>query len=179
MKKDHKNKFKTPEGYFENFNERLFERLDKEGREVSGVIPKSDGFTVPDGYFDNLDIKVLDVVQKPNTKVIALKSYRKFYYAAASMAAVFALVFFLNNTQKETIQFEDLAGNEIDAYFDINEIGLSSYELAELIEIKASDLEPLNDDPIEDEAIFEYLNENVDAIEDLNLDYDDYEEIEY
>jgi len=39
MKKNHKDKFKTPEGYFESFNERLMDKIVKE----ESIIPSSDG----------------------------------------------------------------------------------------------------------------------------------------
>ena len=50
MKEKPKRTFKTPEGYFENFNERLLDRMAKE----ESIIPKEDGFTVPEGYFEKL-----------------------------------------------------------------------------------------------------------------------------
>ena len=52
MKEEQKNKFKTPEGYFESFNERLMARMAVEEAQKSDLIPKTDGFVVPDGYFD-------------------------------------------------------------------------------------------------------------------------------
>jgi hypothetical protein len=45
--------FKTPKGYFENFEESLFLNIDDEN------IPKNTGFSVPDNYFEEFDKKVL------------------------------------------------------------------------------------------------------------------------
>ena len=47
--------FKTPKGYFENFEERLFSNIDDEN------IPKNTGFSVPDNYFKEFDEKVLPI----------------------------------------------------------------------------------------------------------------------
>ena len=47
--------FKTPKGYFENFEERLFCNIDDEN------IPKNTGFSVPDNYFKKFDEKVLPI----------------------------------------------------------------------------------------------------------------------
>ncbi len=47
--------FKTPKGYFENFEETLFHNIDNEN------IPKKSGFSVPDNYFEEFDDKVIPV----------------------------------------------------------------------------------------------------------------------
>ena len=47
--------FKTPKGYFENFEESLFSNIDDEN------IPKNTGFSVPDNYFKEFDEKVLPI----------------------------------------------------------------------------------------------------------------------
>jgi len=174
MKKNHKNKFKTPEGYFENFNDRLMARLHEDT--TDSVIPKNDGFGVPEGYFEDFTVKLSADIDGKETKVIALRSYRKYLFAAAFIAALFVLVFILDLGETDEVDFDTLANTEIDAYFDANDIELSSYELAELIEINTETLDPLGAWPIEDASLLDYLDENVDTYEELNLDYD---EIDY
>ncbi|NNM17715.1 MAG: hypothetical protein HKP24_04015, partial [Croceitalea sp.] len=68
MKESHKNKFKTPEGYFENFNERLMKKISKE----DSMIPQNDGFKMPYGYFNGLDKKILENLPAKGSKVILL-----------------------------------------------------------------------------------------------------------
>ncbi|WP_431130530.1 hypothetical protein [Flagellimonas flava] len=47
MGKDKKNKFKTPVGYFDNFHDRLMDRIQQEDSLAeNSIIPKSDGFAV-------------------------------------------------------------------------------------------------------------------------------------
>ena len=45
--------FKTPKGYFENFDTSLFSAIDEEN------IPKQTGFSVPDNYFKEFDVNLL------------------------------------------------------------------------------------------------------------------------
>ncbi|GMN09219.1 hypothetical protein MTsPCn9_03250 [Croceitalea sp. MTPC9] len=170
MKKNHKNPHKTPEGYFESFNERLMDKIAKE----ESIIPKSDGFSVPDTYFETFNERV---AHKVEPKVVQLYSYRKYYYAAASVAAIALLAFFFNQSTQPEFGFDDLATTEIDAYFENNEMGLTSYELAEVVNIEnvaILDITETEND-IEKEMILEYLDENVDELEDLNLDYEEFE----
>ncbi|MFD2586933.1 hypothetical protein ACFSQJ_08325 [Croceitalea marina] len=171
MKKNHKNPHKTPEGYFNSFNERLMDKIAKE----ESNIPKNDGFSVPEAYFDTFNSTVSDKV-KP--KVVQLHSYRKYYYAVASVAAIVLMVVFFNqNSNQAKFDFEDLASNEIDAYFDKTDLEFSSYELAEVINLDNVSLLDITDanNTEEGDLILDYLNETTDEIEDLNLDYDEFE----
>ncbi|THV59626.1 hypothetical protein EZV76_08650 [Flagellimonas alvinocaridis] len=174
MKKDKKNSFNTPEGYFENFNERLMGRIEKEVHSES-IIPKSDGFSIPENYFDEITPKIMSKTTGEGGKVIQLKSYRTFYYGAAAVAAVFVLVFGLNWKSTTTVAFDDLANAEIDAYFESNELDINTYELAELISLDNVELNDVLEQDLDAENILEYLDETVDDIDELNLDYSDYE----
>ena len=174
MKKNHKNKFKTPEGYFENFNERLFARIEAEENEPNtDFLPKSDGFEVPDGYFDDVSDKILSKVTTNEPKVIRFKPWRTLYYAAASIAAIFVLALFVFQKSESEIGFEDLVSTDIDSYFEQNEIGLSSYEIAEVMDIETISLSDIMEQDLAEDEILDYLDENVDELEDLNLDYDE------
>ncbi len=170
MKENHKNKFKTPEGYFDTFHERLMDKInEEETAQETSLIPKSDGFGVPDKYFDTFK------VEPEQVKVVQLKSYKKFYYAAASIAALFILFFGLTWKADAPITFEDLANAELDAYFESTELNMSTYEIAEVMSLSNLEINEVFDNTLEDENILEYLDENVEDIEDLNLDYNDYE----
>jgi hypothetical protein len=174
MKKDKTNNFNTPEGYFESFHDRLMDRINEEEGIKESIIPKSDGFSVPQRYFDEVTEKVLANTVKGKGKVIPFIPYRKFYYAAA-IAAVFLLIFGLNWNSETSISFEDLANTEIDDYFESTEIDISTYELAELVPLESLELNDILENDIEAENILEYLDETVEDIEDLNLDYSNYE----
>ncbi len=173
MKKNHDNKFKTPEGYFESFNERLMARLADEEASQSSSIPKNDGFAVPDGYFENVYSSVQKRMDGKGTKVIALKSYRAFYYAAAAIAALFVLSLAWNWSNPTQLGFEDLASTDITAYLENNDLGLSSYEIAEIVDLEEVTILDIVENQLEEDVILDYLDENVEEIEDLNLEYDE------
>lgn len=176
MKKNQKHKFKTPEGYFDNFNGRLMRRLEEEEvDDQSEIIPKTDGFAVPKGYFETLNSDLFSRLSDSRTKVVTLKSYKTFYYAAAAVAVLFVLVFAWNNDQPK-VDFNDLANAEITAYFEDEDFGLSSYEIAEVLPLEDLSLIDVAEVPLEDENILEYLDETVEDFEELNLDYDELEE---
>lgn len=168
MKKNHDNKFKTPEGYFETFNERLMDKIAKE----ETVIPKTDGFTVPQGYFDTVHEKVIHRRDVHTPKVIALRPYRKFYYAAASVAALLVVALFFNQNKEDTIQFDDLASAEINAYFETTEIGLTPYEIVEVVALEENELTALRAESFEEDELIEYLDTNMDTFEELDLEYE-------
>ncbi|GLU44360.1 hypothetical protein [Allomuricauda sp. NBRC 101325] len=174
MKKDSKNKFNAPEGYFENFNERLMDRINYEEMAASGsLIPKSDGFRVPHDYFNEVTPTILSKISEENPKVIQLKSYRRFYYGAAAVAAIFVLIFSLFQSKTTSpISFDDLANAELDAYFESADLNMTSYEIAQLAAFDETELNDLLYTNLEDDMIIDYLNNNVDdfELEELNLD---------
>ena len=168
------NGFKTPEGYFDNLNERLMEKLSEE----DSIIPKQDGFGLPQGYFDGLSEKIISQVKQKESKVIRLNtpdSYRarKYYFAAASVAAVVLLIFGLNRGSSEEMTFDDLASADIEDYFESNELGLSSYEIAEVIPVDELEINDILENQLDEDNVIEYLNDNIDDFEELNLDSDE------
>jgi len=168
MKKNHKNKFKTPEGYFDSFNDRLLDKIAKE----TSPIPKSDGFGVPEGYFNTVYQNVSDSISKEEPRVINLKSFKTYFYAVASIAAILLLVFYINVGPKQQLQFDDLASNEIVSYFEDTEIGLSSYEIAQTVVFNTEELDAIEDTTLADELILEYIEDTTDSYDELNLDYE-------
>lgn len=167
MKKNHKDKFKTPEGYFDSFNEKLMERIVEE---TSGI-PKSDGFAVPEGYFDTLYPRVSKRIDSA-PKVIALHPYKKYLYVAASIAAGVVLYFGVKGTKEPQLQFDDLANSEIASYFEDTDIGLSSYEIAQVVEFDTEELDAIENVSLEDELILDYIEDTTDSYDELNLDYE-------
>lgn len=175
MGENKENNFKVPKGYFDNFHERLMDKIHKEERsEAVSPIPKSDGFVAPKGYFNNFNQKVLIRKGKKETRIISLKSHRRFYHVAAAVAAIFLLIFGLNWKMDAPIAFEDLAHTEIDAYFDTTELDLNTYEIVEAVFLDGLELNDVLENQLNEENILEYLDENVEDTEDLNLNYNDY-----
>lgn len=161
--------FKTPEGYFESFSEKLKDKLSQ----GEPVLPKEDGFTVPKDYFETLNQKIKNKVSEKETKVVQLHSYRKYYYAAASIVAIIVLVFGVNWNTTNSLTFEDLASSDIESYFENNEVGLSSYEIAEVLPVDELEINDILENQLNEDNIIEYLNENIEDFEELNLDNDE------
>ena len=176
MEENKKNKFKTPEGYFDSFHDRLMDKIHEEDNiKSTSLIPKSDGFTIPDGYFEGLPQSVFKKLKTKDTKVIQFNGSRKIYYRITAVAAVLILFFGLiwNNESKLTI--DDLASTEITDYFESTDYALSTYEIVEVLDLQELELNDVLETNLEDENILEYLDENVDDLEDLNLDYENYD----
>ena len=172
-KNDNTNPFKTPEGYFDSFQNIL---MDKLSNEESGLLDflenKNDGFKVPVGYFDGLQ-KNIDNRLDDKVKVIPIKTFRDHYMAIASIAAVALVVlgFFWNTSDQ--INFADLADSDIETYFENNDFGLSSYEIAEEISLDQMVMGDFLETRFSDEHIVDYINENIDNINELNLEEDE------
>lgn len=174
-KNNNKNSFKTPEGYFEGFTDKLLDKMSNlESHQEDSVLPKNDGFTIPDGYFEGLNKKIQEKLTDTPPKVIPLRSYRKYYYlAAASVAAILLLTIGLQFNQGQNLTFEELAESEIENYFEFNELGLTTYEIAEVIPVDELEISDILTNQFKDENIIDYLDDHVDDIEELNLtDYD-------
>ncbi|MEK6155605.1 hypothetical protein WIW50_20265 [Flavobacteriaceae bacterium 3-367] len=171
MKKSNKKEpFKTPDGYFEGFADRLSDRLSEEGP----ALPKKEGFKVPEGYFEGLDAKLAEKVNPSETKVVQLRSYRKYYYIAASVAAIAVLVFTLQPKSPQGVGWDDLANSDIEAYFEDNEFDMTSAELADVLLLDQLELNDVLEDQLNEESIIEYLDDHIDDLEDLNLIEDAY-----
>ncbi len=173
MKENQKNKFKTPEGYFERFNERLMDRIAKDSDHR--IIPESDGFAVPEGYFEGLPPKIASRLKNNGAKVVQLNRHKRFFYAAAAVAAIIALALAVNIDRSTEIEFNDLASSDITDYFENTDFNLTTNEIAELLPIEDIALSDITEVPLEEENILEYLDENIEDIDELNLDYNELE----
>ena len=136
-------------------------------------VPKEDGFTVPEGYFDSVHKNVLEKIGVKEPKIVQLHPYKKYYFAAASIAAiVFVFLGFNLNTTTEAT-WNDLAHTEIESYFETNEFGLTSYEIAEELPVDELEISDILNSQFNEDNLIEYLDENIDDFEELNLE--DYE----
>ncbi len=147
--------FKTPDNYFESFEDKLFERLADQDNNI-GV--NDTGFKVPDNYFDTLEDTILDKLDKEETPVVQLRPRTKFYYIAGIAASiVLILALFIN---RNTV--DELSVEMVESYFENSD--LDSYELAELLtetEILEDDFE-ITETNLDEENIETYLLDNVD-----------------
>ncbi|TLP79097.1 hypothetical protein [Maribacter sp. ACAM166] len=164
MKKNNKHPFKTPEGYFDIFQDELMEKLSDD----KPAIPKDSAFMVPDNYFETFNDRLTGKLNA-ETKVVQLYPVNKIIAVAASIAAIAFIYVGLNWNTTDELNFSDLANTDIEAYFENNDFGLSSYEIAKVIPVTNTEFSDILNSPIENDNILDYLNENINDFEELNI----------
>lgn len=154
--KKHKSGFKVPENYLDNFENRLFEKIESE------IIPKETGFKVPDGYFDNLEDTILKRVntEEKSQQVINLNSRRTWLYLTAIAASLAIIVSMLVKNESIAEQMDSLKMATIENYIDEGYLDLESYEVLALLDDE--DLTNINfeSDIFSEELLENYLLEN-------------------
>lgn len=149
--------FKTPNDYFESFDEKIFSKLNTESQ-LNSI--KETGFKVPDYYFESLNDKILN--NNLENKVIQLLSRRNLVYISGIAAAI--LLLFNLSLFDNKPSFDNLENESVENY--IFDEDISSYEIAAL----------LGDEPIEENFIIEH-NFNADNIEEYLLENADIEDL--
>ena len=189
--------FKTPDGYFDSFKDRLFDKMEagveslpkKEGfttpegyfdkledKIVSSSIegnamPKSHGMTAPEGYFENFEQRLFDRIEQNNkeAKVIKLAAYKKYVYAAVAVAAALALLFTVFY-KPDVNTIDSLPTAYIDELIDDGLIAMDSYEIAEVFDEQEINISDLMEDTYDYDNMIEYISDNID-------DLDQYEDL--
>ncbi len=172
MKKTNKNTgFKTPKGYFDGLSAGLLSKMKLDEVAFSNTDNHRDGFKVPNSYFKNLNKNILLKVSQKETKVVSL--YKNYYYYVASIAAVLVVVFAIKWNTNKTSTFDTLVGEDIENYFNENELDFSDNELAELLPMHDVEISDIINQGINEERIVEYLNNNIEDLQELNNVYDE------
>lgn len=166
---DKNNPFTTPETYFEEFSKNLKNRLNKE----ETYLPNDTGFNVPNDYFKKLHLNIPKKRSSSESKVIQLRANKSYYLVAASVAATLLIYFGIYKNSTEEISWDDVANTDIEYYFDTNGLALTSYEIAEVISVDELIPTDFLENKLQEEYLIDYLSENTDAIEELNLEEDE------
>ena len=168
MNKNKNNPFKTPEGYFDSFENKLMDKLSK----TESIIPKDSAFKVPDNYFESFHDTLKGKLEN-EPKVIPLFPIKKIIAVAASIAAIVLIALNYNWNTSSELTFSDLANTDIEAYFENNDFELSPYEIAEVLPVTNTEYSDFLSSPIESDNLLDYLNENVSDFDELNIDYNE------
>ncbi|WP_396634173.1 hypothetical protein [Maribacter sp. R86514] len=168
MNKNKNNPFKTPEGYFDSFEDKLMDKLSK----PESVIPKDSAFEVPDNYFESFHDTLKGKLEN-EPKVIPLFPIKKIIAVAASIAAIVLIALNFNWNTPSELTFSDLANTDIEAYFENNDFELSPYEIAEVLPVTNTEYSDILNSPLESDHLLDYLNENVSDFDELNIDYNE------
>lgn len=161
-KNKHTTGFKIPEGYFEEFDARMLDKLKEE------QLPKNTGFTVPEGYFDSVEEKILQTETTINWKVLRNEKPKRnnnkntILYALAGIAAVLAIVLTLypfgtNNS----FSFDDVNATAVSAYIQDGELDLSADDLSMYLQDEDFDALMLSSEEISAENLSDYLFDNL------------------
>lgn len=156
--------FKTPQGYFENFENTLFGRLQVES------FPKSSGFKTPDGYFNQLENRIVaeEIASRKQSKVIRLFP-REYYGYAAAIAAIFILgiSIFISNEKPNNPKNIQMAS--IEAYIEDGNLNMDLYDLTSYLETQELSAMDFDYQFIPQTEMKNYLLENTD--ESLLIDH--------
>lgn len=156
--------FKTPDHYFQDFEDRIMQAVQQENilPDAMETYSGNPGFSVPEGYFNQLEDRILAKVNQNEPKVIPLFSARKLFYAAA-VAAVFigiiSTLFFRNDATEytmDTIELSALENYIEEGYFDLDFNELSAFMTED-----GYSFGDYNTDEFSDEAVYNYINENI------------------
>tara|TARA_R110002051_G_scaffold56046_2_gene103855 strand:- start:41202 stop:41708 length:507 start_codon:yes stop_codon:yes gene_type:complete len=164
MNKKNNIPFKTPEGYFNSFQERLMDKLSQ----TESSFPEESAFKVPDNYFESFNERLNNKLEN-ESKVIPLFPVKKIIAVAASIAAIALIALGYDWNSEQELSFNDLANTDIEAYFENNDFDLSPYEIAEVLPVTNTEFLDFINAPIESDNLLDYLNENVSDFDELNF----------
>lgn len=150
--------FKTPESYFESFDEKLFSALHMKNHVI---VPKKHGFKAPKNYFNTLDDKVIKKTHALSHKVrvIPVFKHKSVIYLSAIAAAILIL-FGISSTFNSTPSFKTLETQTV-VNFIIDE-NITPYDIALLLDDDELSQALYVEQTIENSAIEAYLLNNSD-----------------
>ncbi len=168
------NNFKIPKDYFDEFKGELMAKLNEEDSDLSlSKEYHNGGFKVPHNYFETLGERIASKIEPEKGKVIQLRPYRKYYIAAASIAAILVIALSVKLTTGKTPTFETLGSNDIENYFENHEMDFTDNELAELLPVQEVGINDILTQEINQERIVDYLDDTIEDLQELNNVYDE------
>ncbi len=153
--------FKTPEAYFDTFDERLFKKLNVQ-KEMASI--SDAGFKVPDNYFEHFDDKLqARLKSQQSSKVRTLVSWRNAAYISG-IAASLLLIFGLFMTSQNNLSINQVETASIEDY--LNNENLNIYDISSLLNEDDLVLGDFVSNTFTEESLENYLLNNT-SIEDL------------
>lgn len=148
--------FSVPEGYFADFEDNLFSKLQEE------KFPQSTGFKVPELYFESLEERILPKIlpEKKDVKVFKLYPSKYIAYAAAIAAILLIGIIIFKNPEINALDKIDLA--TIDKYINEGSLDLNIYEVYEFLQDQDVSQISITDMDFSDTMLEEYILENMD-----------------
>lgn len=151
----HKKGYNLPKGYFEEFEDRLFNRIN------SDIIPKESGFKTPEGYFIEVEKNIIQQCNnQQKTKVIPIVSRKTMLYAA-SIAACAILIFSIFGKDQDTISINNIDITSIENYINEGNVELNQYDLSSLLTEEDLSNITIEENHIPEDIIEAYLLEDI------------------
>lgn len=153
--------FKTPENYFERFDDRLFSKMNTAPISEEKIVS---GFSVPADYFQKFEV---EPPKQKEIKVISIFNKRNIKYVA-SIAAMFLFIFSIyNEYEHKNITFSTIEYGSVETYIENDHIDFSKPEMERILsqDLNISQLEFAE---ISDDAIFDYLIDNSNELSSIN-----------
>ena len=149
-----KSGFKVPEGYFQEFGSRMMERVTENEKDF-GTSP----FKVPENYFEQLGDRVFQKLDDTPEKGKVIPLFRRRSWSYIAGVAAVAAVFFSALTFNENgeIGFDDLDITSVENYL-LESLDMDNPNEAPYVDYELTASANPN---IDKEALFEYLNENI------------------
>jgi len=156
--------FKAPDGYFNNLEDAVFNKLNAQSKLDSIDSP---GFEVPKDYFSTIENNILNALKddEKEVKVISLFSRKNILYMSGIAAAVALMIsIFAPNNE---ISFDTIDTELVESYISTHNI--NSADLATLWNETDFNDVAFNEYEFLDETVEDYILENS-SIEDLLID---------
>ncbi|MBT0608156.1 hypothetical protein [Aequorivita echinoideorum] len=163
MKKETINpKFKTPEGYFENFEESIFLRIAEE------KFPKQTGFTVPKNYFESFDDRILNRATHKKPKVLPLFKKQYLGYVAAIAACTVLLISIFNKQEISSADFNSIDSASISSYIEDGNLDVDIEDVMAILDTDELGSLDFQDEIFSQENLEEYLIQRIDDNDFIN-----------
>ena len=156
--------FRIPEGYFEEFDARMLEKLKEEH------LPKHSGFSVPAGYFNEVEEKIIQNNKTSKWQVFknaqnygATAHRKKFVYSLVGIAAVLAVLITLYPLgTSHSYSFEDINATAISAYIEDGALELTDDDFTLYLQDEDFDALMVSSEEISEQNLSDYLMTHLD-----------------
>lgn len=147
--------FKTREGYFASFEEKLFTEIALQEK------VKETGFTTPPSYFEELDDVIMASVKvsEKETPVRTLFTSKKIWLITAA-AACFALFFSVVNFNT-TASFSNIDAAMVEAYINDDNLDIDTEDVLAMLDDETIAAFSEQSDFFSDENLEDYLLNNI------------------
>ena len=166
MKKSHlhnikESGFKTPDGYFDAFDESLFKKMGIQ-KDLASV--SNPGYKVPDTYFENFDDNLLNHLKNDaSPKVIKMISWRNVAYLSGIAASVVLMLNVFTKSQDD-LSINQIETASIEDYLSGQNMNI--YDIASYLDEEDLVLDNFVSNTFTEESLENYLLNNA-SIEDL------------